>query len=75
MLIREHTTMTDLLSYLWLNEVNVFTPRDQISFGYVVRRLRDALKFFMFSNCEYIRCSSCTDTQENTHLKSNGPKQ
>ncbi|CAN6162681.1 unnamed protein product [Urochloa humidicola] len=52
-LIREHTTMTDLFSCLWFNEVNLFTPRDQISFGYVVHRLGDALKFFMFPNCEY----------------------
>nr|CAB3471460.1 unnamed protein product [Digitaria exilis] len=52
-LIREHTTMTDLFSCLWFNEVNLFTPRDQISFGYVVHRLGDALNFFMFPNCEY----------------------
>ncbi|TVU07571.1 hypothetical protein EJB05_40933 [Eragrostis curvula] len=52
-LIREHTTMTDLFSCLWFNEVNLFTPRDQISFGYVVHKLGDALKFFMFPNCEY----------------------
>uniref|UniRef100_A0A0E0Q2S5 TOD1/MUCI70 glycosyltransferase-like domain-containing protein n=2 Tax=Oryza TaxID=4527 RepID=A0A0E0Q2S5_ORYRU len=52
-LIREHTTMSDLFSCLWFNEVNLFTPRDQLSFGYVVYRLGDALKFFMFPNCEY----------------------
>lgn len=52
-LIREHTTIVDLFSCLWFNEVNLFTPRDQLSFGYVVHRLGDALKFFMFPNCEY----------------------
>ncbi|KAH7692345.1 hypothetical protein IHE45_01G060800 [Dioscorea alata] len=52
-LIREHTTMTNLFSCLWFNEVNLFTPRDQLSFGYVVYRLGDAFKFFMFPNCEY----------------------
>ncbi|KAF7111831.1 hypothetical protein CFC21_111793 [Triticum aestivum] len=52
-LIREHTTITDLFSCLWFNEVNLFTPRDQLSFGYVAHRLGDALKFFMFPNCEY----------------------
>ncbi|KAL6603459.1 hypothetical protein ACP70R_043820 [Stipagrostis hirtigluma subsp. patula] len=52
-LIREHTTMTDLFSCLWFNEVNLFTPRDQISFGYVAHRLGDNLNLFMFPNCEY----------------------
>ncbi|KAI4974107.1 hypothetical protein ZWY2020_046842 [Hordeum vulgare] len=47
-LIREHTTIVDLFSCLWFNEVNLFTPRDQLSFGYVVHRLGDALKFCMF---------------------------
>ncbi|KAG1361011.1 hypothetical protein COCNU_09G004740 [Cocos nucifera] len=52
-IIREHTTMTDLFSCLWFNEVNLLTPRDQLSFGYVVYRLGDAFRFFMFPNCEY----------------------
>ncbi|XP_072967151.1 probable hexosyltransferase MUCI70 [Typha angustifolia] len=52
-LIREHTTMTNLFSCLWFNEVNLLTPRDQLSFGYAVYRLGDAFKFFMFPNCEY----------------------
>ncbi|KAJ0980926.1 hypothetical protein J5N97_009181 [Dioscorea zingiberensis] len=52
-LIREHTTMTNLFSCLWFNEVNLFTPRDQLSFGHVVYRLGDAFNFFMFPNCEY----------------------
>ncbi|KAG6529723.1 probable hexosyltransferase MUCI70 [Zingiber officinale] len=52
-IIREHTTMTNLFSCLWFNEVNLFTPRDQLSFGYVVHRLEGAFKFFMFPNCEY----------------------
>ncbi|CAL9759081.1 unnamed protein product [Musa acuminata subsp. burmannicoides] len=51
-IIREHTTMTNLFSCLWFNEVNLFTPRDQLSFGYVVYRLEE-FKFFMFPNCEY----------------------
>uniref|UniRef100_A0A1D1Y0K7 Leucine--tRNA ligase n=1 Tax=Anthurium amnicola TaxID=1678845 RepID=A0A1D1Y0K7_9ARAE len=52
-LIREHTAMTNLFSCLWFNEVNLFTPRDQLSFGYVVYRLGDMFKFLMFPNCEY----------------------
>lgn len=52
-IIREHTAMNNLFSCLWFNEVNLFTPRDQLSFGYVVYRLEGLFKFFMFPNCEY----------------------
>ncbi|ONK64311.1 uncharacterized protein A4U43_C07F24370 [Asparagus officinalis] len=52
-IVREHTALTNLFSCLWFNEVNLFTPRDQISFGYVVYRLGEAFNFFMFPNCEY----------------------
>ncbi|XP_057828139.2 probable hexosyltransferase MUCI70 isoform X2 [Cryptomeria japonica] len=52
-IIREHTPLTNLFCCLWFNEVNLFTPRDQLSFGYVVYRLKGAFKFFMFPNCEY----------------------
>jgi hypothetical protein len=52
-IIRKHTPMTNLFSCLWFNEVNRFTPRDQLSFGYVVYRLNGSFRFFMFRNCEY----------------------
>lgn len=52
-IIREHTIMSNLFSCLWFNEVDFFTPRDQLSFGYVVYRLGSAFKFFMFPNCEF----------------------
>ncbi|TXG64911.1 hypothetical protein EZV62_011905 [Acer yangbiense] len=52
-IIREHTALSNLFSCLWFNEVHLFTPRDQLSFGYVVYRLGDSFKFFMFPNCEY----------------------
>lgn len=52
-IIREHTALNNLFSCLWFNEVNLFTPRDQLSFGYVVYRLGGLFKFFMFKNCEY----------------------
>lgn len=52
-IIREHTALNNLFSCLWFNEVNLFTPRDQLSFGYVVYRLGEAFKFYMFPNCEY----------------------
>ncbi|MQL73303.1 hypothetical protein Taro_005657 [Colocasia esculenta] len=52
-IIREHTALNNLFSCLWFNEVNLLTPRDQLSFGYVVYRLHGAFRFFMFPNCEY----------------------
>ncbi|KAG9450310.1 hypothetical protein H6P81_010275 [Aristolochia fimbriata] len=52
-IIREHTAINNLFSCLWFNEVNLLTPRDQLSFGYVVYRLGEAFKFYMFPNCEY----------------------
>lgn len=52
-IIREHTALNNLFSCLWFNEVNLFTPRDQLSFGYVVYRLGGLFNFFMFKNCEY----------------------
>ncbi|XVE48821.1 hypothetical protein DITRI_Ditri01bG0033100 [Diplodiscus trichospermus] len=52
-IIREHTALNNLFNCLWFNEVNLFTPRDQLSFGYVVYRLKGLFKFFMFQNCEY----------------------
>ncbi|KAK4745029.1 hypothetical protein SAY87_011341 [Trapa incisa] len=52
-IIREHTHINNLFCCLWFNEVNLFTPRDQLSFGYVVYRLGGSFKFFMFPNCEY----------------------
>ncbi|KAJ4715949.1 Plant/F20M13-60 protein [Melia azedarach] len=52
-IIREHTALNNLFSCLWFNEVNLFTPRDQLSFGYVVYRLKGLFKFHMFPNCEY----------------------
>ncbi|XP_052191918.1 probable hexosyltransferase MUCI70 [Diospyros lotus] len=52
-IIREHTALNNLFCCLWFNEVDLFTPRDQLSFGYVVYRLRGMFKFLMFPNCEY----------------------
>ncbi|KAF9621662.1 hypothetical protein IFM89_025573 [Coptis chinensis] len=52
-IIREHTALNNLFSCLWFNEVNLFTPRDQLSFGYALYRLGDSFKLFMFPNCEY----------------------
>ena len=53
LIVREHTPVTNLFSCLWFNEVHRFTPRDQLSFGYVLHRLNYTFRFFMFPNCEY----------------------
>lgn len=52
-IIREHTPLNNLFSCLWFDEVHLLTPRDQLSFGYVVYRLGGNFKFHMFPNCEY----------------------
>eukprot|EP00850_Spirogloea_muscicola_P014483 SM000104S09353 [mRNA] locus=s104:284158:285612:- [translate_table: standard] len=49
-IIREHTALTNLFMCLWFNEMARFTARDQLSFGYVLRRL-GVLHVNMFSIC------------------------
>lgn len=39
-ILRAHTPMSNLFSCLWFNEVDRFTPRDQVSFAYVYHKLR-----------------------------------
>lgn len=39
-IVREHTPMSNLFSCLWFNEVDRFTPRDQLSFAYTYLKLR-----------------------------------
>ncbi|KAL5209629.1 hypothetical protein ABZP36_005252 [Zizania latifolia] len=39
-IVRDHTPPTNLFMCLWFNEVVRFTSRDQLSFPYVLRRLR-----------------------------------
>ena len=39
-IVREHTPLTNLFMCLWFNEVARFTARDQLSFGYVLRKLK-----------------------------------
>jgi len=38
-IVREHTPMSNLFSCLWFNEVERFTPRDQLSFAYTYQKL------------------------------------
>ncbi|KAL3824133.1 hypothetical protein ACJIZ3_020162 [Penstemon smallii] len=56
-IVRAHTSMSNLFSCLWFNEVDRFTSRDQLSFAYTylkLRRLNPSRNFYvnMFKDCE-----------------------
>ncbi|KAJ9567663.1 hypothetical protein OSB04_003629 [Centaurea solstitialis] len=56
-IVRAHTPMSNLFSCLWFNEVERFTPRDQLSFAYTYQKLRrmnptKPFHFSMFKDCE-----------------------
>lgn len=53
-IIREHVPITDLFSCLWFNEVDRFTPRDQLSFSTVRDKIRAKTNWTvnMFLDCE-----------------------
>ncbi|KAK3024814.1 hypothetical protein RJ639_042819, partial [Escallonia herrerae] len=56
-IVRAHTPMSNLFSCLWYNEVERFTPRDQLSFAYTYHKLRrtnPGKPFYlnMFKDCE-----------------------
>ncbi|KAF2909939.1 hypothetical protein DAI22_11g063600 [Oryza sativa Japonica Group] len=56
-IVREHTPMSNLFSCLWFNEVDRFTPRDQLSFAYTYLKLRrmnpeKPFRLNMFKDCE-----------------------
>ncbi|KAJ4827030.1 hypothetical protein Tsubulata_018199 [Turnera subulata] len=40
LIVRAHTPMSNLFSCLWFNEVEQFTPRDQLSFAYTYQKLK-----------------------------------
>ncbi|KAK9748352.1 hypothetical protein RND81_02G051800 [Saponaria officinalis] len=50
-IVREHTPMSNLLMCLWFNEVVRFTSRDQLSFPYVLWRLKLMDDINMFPVC------------------------
>ncbi|XP_058220924.1 probable hexosyltransferase MUCI70 [Rhododendron vialii] len=50
-LAREHTPLTNLFTCLWFNEVVRFTSRDQLSFPYVLWRLKVLKNINMFPVC------------------------
>ncbi|XP_078438563.1 transmembrane protein (DUF616) [Wolffia australiana] len=56
-ILRAHTPMSNLFSCLWYNEVDRFTPRDQLSFAYTFLKLRrmnpdKPFRLNMFKDCE-----------------------
>ncbi|KAG1369963.1 hypothetical protein COCNU_15G003290 [Cocos nucifera] len=56
-IVRAHTPMSNLFSCLWFNEVDRFTPRDQLSFAYTylkLSRMNPGKPFHlnMFKDCE-----------------------
>ncbi|WCJ21273.1 hypothetical protein M5689_003439 [Euphorbia peplus] len=56
-IIRAHTSMSNLFSCLWFNEVDRFTSRDQLSFAYTYLKLKrlnphQPLYLNMFKDCE-----------------------
>ncbi|KAJ6952517.1 hypothetical protein NC653_041603 [Populus alba x Populus x berolinensis] len=57
LIVRAHTPMSNLFSCLWFNEVDRFTPRDQLSFAFTyqkLRRMNPGKPFYlnMFKDCE-----------------------
>ncbi|MFS7934187.1 hypothetical protein Hanom_Chr05g00388641 [Helianthus anomalus] len=56
-IVRAHTPMSNLFSCLWFNEVDRFTSRDQLSFGYAFLKLKRTnpdkpFVLHMFKDCE-----------------------
>ncbi|KAK8921459.1 hypothetical protein KSP39_PZI020169 [Platanthera zijinensis] len=56
-IVRAHTPMSNLFSCLWFNEVDHWTPRDQLSFAYTYFKLRRTnpdknFHLNMFKDCE-----------------------
>ena len=56
-ILRAHTPITALFDCIWFIENVRFTPRDQLSFAYVVKRVVDQVglrrwKVNMFRDCE-----------------------
>lgn len=50
-IVREHSPVVNLFMCLWFNEVVRFTSRDQLSFPYVLWRLKLVKKINMFPVC------------------------
>lgn len=75
-IVRAHTPMSNLFSCLWFNEIDRFTPRDQLSFAYTYQKLRrmnpeKPFHLNMFKDCERRRVAKLfrhrSDERRNTH--------
>nr|XP_048323316.1 probable hexosyltransferase MUCI70 [Ziziphus jujuba var. spinosa] len=53
-IIKEHIRISNLITCLWYNEVDRFTPRDQLSFSIVRNKIREKTEYTinMFLDCE-----------------------
>lgn len=60
--VREHNPLSNLFSCLWFNEIVRFQYREQISFGYVRKRMTLRLPMFIWPNCH------ASILVEHTHL-------
>ena len=49
--IREHNSLTNLFSCIWFNEVVRFSQREQVSFGYVKKRMSLRLPMYIWPDC------------------------
>ncbi|PQQ16628.1 uncharacterized protein Pyn_35949 [Prunus yedoensis var. nudiflora] len=58
-IVREHTPLTNMFMCLWFNEVVRFTSRDQLSFPYVLWRLKVLKNINMFPDLHGLECVSC----------------
>lgn len=53
-IVKEHIPITNLFTCLWFNEVDRFTPRDQLSFSTVRDKIMSKVSWSinMFEDCE-----------------------
>ncbi|KAH0981700.1 hypothetical protein GBA52_008877 [Prunus armeniaca] len=58
-IVREHTSLTNMFMCLWFNEVVRFTSRDQLSFPYVLWRLKVLKNINTFPDLHGLECLSC----------------
>ena len=53
-IIREHNSLTNLFSCIWFNEVVRFSQREQVSFGYVKKRMSLRLPMYIWPDCREV---------------------
>ena len=53
-IVREHNSLTNLFSCIWFNEVVRFLQREQVSFGYIRKRMSLRLPMYIWPDCREI---------------------